>query len=166
MSICEMCSEDRNEMAILPIHQENGNLNTIACLDCAEQSGAYCVEHHTPHLGFFDGTSACRDCIEGIVQGNGEKIAGIFAASVASSEKAGEIQAAINEWLDDLYEATHNVTLGDLQLAVLVDRTPHSLNISRAIITRAQRMHMTPEEVIDQVCLEGPEVILPRYPFI
>lgn len=163
---CEICTEDKPDMAILPIHQENGNLNTIACLDCAKQSGAYCREHSAPHLGFFDGTSACRECIEDIVKEDGEKIAGNFAARVTSSQKRNEIQLAVNQWLEQIGESLHNVSLGDLPLAILAAQTPHALMISRAIITRAQRTHTTYEEVIDQVCFEGPDIILPKPPFM
>ncbi|MDO8498922.1 MAG: hypothetical protein Q7S44_04000 [bacterium] len=41
-------------------------------------------------------------------------------------------------------------------------RAPQALNISRAVVSYAQRMRVTPEEVIERVAKEGAGVILPR----
>ena len=61
---CELCGGDPTDIALLPIQQPNGNLTTIACISCAEETGTYCLRHGRPHLGFEDGTHACIACIE------------------------------------------------------------------------------------------------------
>ena len=66
---CEICGKDSAEVfVILAIKKPDGCLNTIACLECAEKSPAYCKKHQRPHLGFADdGTTACALCIEKMV---------------------------------------------------------------------------------------------------
>lgn len=158
---CEICGKDPEEYVILPKRQENGSLITMACVDCSRISGMYCLKHQTPHLGFVDDTSACRDCIEEKVHSEGERIAGLFSGAVERSDKRQQIEKAINEWLELVNLSMRSASLADLPLAMLVKQTPQALNISRAIITYASRMKITPEEVIEKVSQEGAQVILP-----
>jgi len=61
-------SPESNHLVLLPLSRPDGSLNTFACLECAQSSGAYCVQHQCPHQGFEDGTTACPQCIEAEVQ--------------------------------------------------------------------------------------------------
>ena len=122
----------------------------------------YCQKHQRPHLGFEDETTACISCIEEIVEKDGEKIAGSFAAAIERSDKASEIRRSIGEWLATTQSMIEGgVDLVDLPLAMRFQRTPQALNISRAVVTYSQRIRITPEEVIERVAKEGAGVILP-----
>ena len=159
---CEVCGNESKEYALLPIRQPDGKLNTIACLDCSIESGVYCTRHNSPHVGFYDETTACRRCIDDLTRDYGEKIAGTFAAKVFESELRDQIQDDINAWLEFLEgPAIMGIDLTDLRLAIQIIETPHALHVSRAIFTYAQRLKITPEEVIDKVAAEGAQIILP-----
>lgn len=121
----------------------------------------YCQKHHQPHLGFGDETTACIPCIEDILAKDGERIAGYFTMAISQSDKAVEIQQAIQSWLEDINLALPHVDLAELPLALQFLQTPRSLNIARTVVTYAQRMKMTPEEVIERVAREGAAIILP-----
>ena len=65
---CELCGSTSSDMiVILPIHKQDGSLITLTCLKCAQKSDAYCNQHEAPHLGFEDGSSACKQCIDELV---------------------------------------------------------------------------------------------------
>lgn len=156
---CEICGKDPSSYVLLPKRQENGNLNIIACVECSLESGLYCQKHQRPHLGFQDETSACLDCIEDIVLAEGEKIAGKLTGRVSVSLKREEIEFDIMEWADLMMESSRRAGLSDLTLAMKVRQTPHALNVARLIITKAQRMNIGPEDVIEQVTRMGSKVI-------
>jgi len=158
---CEICGGDLNVIVTLPIRQPDGKLDTLACESCAVKNDTYCQKHERAHLGFEDGTTACTSCIEEMLVKDGERIAGMFAAAVGRSEKAPEIRQAINEWLEEIDSMLPKISLAELPLAIKFLETPHALNITRAIVTCAQRMNITPEKVIEKVAKEGPKVILP-----
>jgi hypothetical protein len=62
---CEICGDNtEGTIVILPIKRIGGNLNTLACVPCAEKSGAYCKRHNHPHSGFSGGGTACRECLK------------------------------------------------------------------------------------------------------
>lgn len=76
---CEICGDTEARChVLLPLRQENGSLITIACLDCAKKSSAYCLKHDVPHIGFIDGTTACIQCIEAEVEENRHRQTEIF----------------------------------------------------------------------------------------
>lgn len=158
---CEMCGRDPELIVLLPKKQPGGKLNTFACKGCSIESGMYCQKHQRPHMGFNDETTACMLCIEDIVERDGERIAGIFAAAVSQSDKASEIQQAIQNWLERINSILPSVSLSELPLVVRFLETPHALNIARAVVTYSQRMRITPEEVIKRVAKDGAGVILP-----
>lgn len=158
---CEMCGRDPDLIVLLPKKQPGGNLVTLACEGCSNKSGMYCQKHGQPHIGFEDETTACMRCIEDIVRENGERIAGILAAAVNQSDKALEIQRAIQNWLNRINSMLPSVSLAELPMVVRFLETPHVLNIARAVVTYSQRMKITPEEVIERVAKEGAGVILP-----
>lgn len=159
---CEICGQDPEMIVLLPKRQPDGRLNTLACESCSKESGMYCQKHQRPHLGFEDETTACISCIEEMLEKDGERIAGMFAAAVSRSEKAPEIQQAIQDYLEEISSTLPRVSLAELPLATMFLSTPHALNTTRPIITYALRMKITPEEVIEKVAKEGPEVIFPR----
>lgn len=76
---CEICSKpDPEIIVILSAIRPDGCLNTLACLECAEKSNAYCVKHETPHLGFVDDSTACRMCVEETLIEKREEAEAIF----------------------------------------------------------------------------------------
>ncbi len=159
---CEICGGDPKLIILLPKRQPGGKLNTFTCESCAGESGMYCQKHQRPHLGFEDETTACAACIEETLAKDGERIAGMFAVAVSQSEKAPQIKQAITDYLEEINLMLPRVDLADLPLAVMFLSTPHALNATRPIIAYALRMEMTPEEVIQKVAKEGPEVIFPQ----
>lgn len=158
---CEMCGGDPNLIVLLPKRQPDGKLVTLACEGCSIESGMYCQKHERPHTGFTDETTACVLCIEDVVKENGERIAGIFAAVISQSDKALEIQRDIQNWLERINFMLPSVDLSESPLAVRFLKTPHALNIARAVVIYSQRMKIAPEEVIKRVAKEGAGIILP-----
>jgi len=67
---CEICGNPVKGVVlnILPLHQLNGKLDTMACQDCAKISRAYCTKHARPHMGFMDGSTACLHCVEEMLE--------------------------------------------------------------------------------------------------
>lgn len=64
---CRYCHQEiEGYIVILPSTtvDEDGCLDTLSCLPCAEKSGLFCLKHSRPHMGFEDGSSACVLCIE------------------------------------------------------------------------------------------------------
>ncbi|MBI4036518.1 hypothetical protein HY386_01395 [Candidatus Daviesbacteria bacterium] len=100
-------------------------------------------------------------CIDEAVEQDGERLAGIFGVVIDRSSRAQEIQEAIQGWQRQIESMFPHVSLADLPLAIQWKGTPFSLNVIRTVVTRAKRMRVTPEEVINLVAQEGPEVILP-----
>lgn len=158
---CEMCGRDPDLIVFLHRKQPDRKLVTIACEGCSIESGMYCQKHERPYKGFNDETMACMMCIEDIVKKDGERIAGIFAAAVSKSDKASEIQKAIENWLGRINFMLPGVSLAELPLAVRLLEKPHALNVVWEVVTYSQRMKITPEEVIERVAKEGVGVILP-----
>jgi len=143
---CEICGGSMPDFYILPLKQPDGKLNTLACCGCAEKSGAFCITHHHPHLGFEDETSACTECIEEKVEADSSKIIVRFFQEIENSPHKESVLEELEKWSQVLSRRG----------------SPHSdINISRAIVTSAFRFDTTPEEIINQVCEEGVEIILP-----
>jgi len=80
-----MCGGNCQVINILPLRHPDGRLNTLACEGCAEKSGAYCLIHQRPHLGFEDGTTACKECIDEKVAAKTEEIFDEFCREVNAS---------------------------------------------------------------------------------
>lgn len=143
---CEICGCDPKVIVILPIHRPDGCLDTLVCQDCAQKSGAYCLKHDRPHLGFEDGTTGCKLCIEEAVRKQGEFLARRFR------QVLGPLIIQ-KEWLPLFYwaETVEVVTCESIDTC-----------IGRAIITRAQRFRVSPEQVIQEVIEQGnPNILLP-----
>ncbi len=159
---CEICTNEiGDKIVLLQQSQPDGRFEILVCISCAEKSEFYCLTHQRPHLGFPDSTSACMICIDEAVEQDGERLAGIFGVVIDRSSRAQEIQEAIQGWQRQIESMFPHVSLADLPLAIQWKGTPFSLNVIRTVVTRAKRMRVTPEEVINLVAQEGPEVILP-----
>lgn len=61
---CEKCGVDADPIYLLPLKQKDGKLDSFYCRHCALESGAFCTKHSMFHLGFTDGTTACKTCID------------------------------------------------------------------------------------------------------
>lgn len=62
---CEQCGLGTSEwFTYVPIKHKDGKLNTYLCRVCASVSKAYCTIHSVPHIGFEDGSTACKKCID------------------------------------------------------------------------------------------------------
>lgn len=66
-------------------------METFVCIPCSLEQGMYCEKHEIPHLGFSDGTSACRDCIEEEVRNESVEIAESFRLGLEGSPQKSQI---------------------------------------------------------------------------
>ncbi|MFH1162370.1 MAG: hypothetical protein V1696_03830 [Candidatus Jorgensenbacteria bacterium] len=129
---------------ILPIKKADGSIITISCLQCAEQSPAYCVRHKSPHLGFEGGGTACRLCIEDLVRQT-EGIAGSTYRKIQEELPAEEFQK-----IEEAAEVSSLMTGNGEQVSVL-----------RFLATKALRTGTTIEGVVKELLFEkSAEVIL------
>jgi hypothetical protein len=94
---CGLCKKDIGELVVvLPIKQPDGALIVLACYQCASNSNAYCRTHERPHLGFGDGSTACRLCIQASVRSNSSAAEDIYERILADlpAEEFEEIREA------------------------------------------------------------------------
>ncbi len=133
---CEICGvKDVDLSILLPIKKEDGSLNTMACLKCAEESDAYCMDHERPHTGFSDSDeTACLACVEQAVFRNRFDAAGIFA-KIRKSLNPDHLNR-LQEWARVLSEAIDDT----LEACVL-----------RALTTKAVRLDIDIDEMVAQV---------------
>jgi len=60
---CEIHRGDIGKvLVLLPIQGRFGNIDTMACLECAEKSDVYCNKHHLPHGHWGMNMSRCHAC--------------------------------------------------------------------------------------------------------
>lgn len=156
---CEYCGVDPNPVVLLNKPQPDGRLTIYSCQDCAIEAGMFCSKHQRPHLGFMDETSACLRCIDEQVAAEGEKIAGALTGRLISSDKREEVEVTLNDWYESMMVESRYVGMADLSMALKVRRATHATNIARLVVTKAQRMNIEPEDVIEQVARMGPRVI-------
>lgn len=148
---CELCGRDiGNEIVLLPIKRSDGALSSMACLNCAQSSSAYCKRHERPHLGFLgDDSTACVCCIEELI-----------------TEKQNEEVLVFTKILEAIppEEKKHL-----LEWAITVARIKHereATSVLRAVVTKALRLKKTVEEMAAQVvCGKSIESILPEWVF-
>ncbi len=134
---CEICGKDALKFVLLNIKKPDGCLNTIACLECAKKSPAYCNKHENAHLGFEDGSTACVGCIEEEVKENEIKGSDIINDL---QQKLPKVEFdRLMEWANDVVPLTGNTDI---------------TCILRALITRALRIHKEIDEVIIEVIEE------------
>ena len=133
---CELCQRDRDGVVVvLPIRQKNGVLCTMACLECAESSSAYCTDHQKPHMGFKgDDSTACMLCINETVQNNLQLEDSIF------QKLQGELPPDELERLLKWAEFSAGITGNTKPTCIL-----------RAIVTKALRVNQNIQEVIEHI---------------
>lgn len=79
LSECDICEQEWPVLNMLPVGVKvvgEEREAVFGCDGCAGQLGYFCWEHETVHLGFIDGTTACRVCIDTKVAEEGNAIAG------------------------------------------------------------------------------------------
>ena len=131
---CENCGEeDCNEFVLLPGKVGDRNSTGIACIDCAENSSAYCKEHKKPHIGFFDGSTACLTCIEGAVEK--KKSEGFNVWKILKEELPKEEILRLIEWA---------------KFSAFISRDIQKCMI-RAVVTKALRSHKEIKDVIREI---------------
>jgi hypothetical protein len=141
---CEICNQDRNTYYILPIPKPGGSYITIACEECAKKSSAYCQTHDQVHMGFNDGFTLCRQCINYAVEASGEKLGEEFVAQINLNQYPWD---ELKEYADSLSPITKE-----------------SLNqiIGRTIIIAAMKARVAPQETIRQtISMSDPYLLLP-----
>lgn len=143
---CEICGGEIGDVAVLlPALKPDGSLNAMACLDCAMESSAYCVDHQRPHVGFFDGGTACIICIEEMVRAEEDQAEAIF-----DRFRAGLLEEEferLEEWADPVS------SLIGCSAAV---------QVLRGVITKALRSGQGIEEVVVQVVAsKSADLLLP-----
>ncbi len=151
---CRFCGEDPDAYVLLPRREPNGSLCTMVCLSCAEKLPEYCTKHHVPHLGFTDGTTACQQCIEELVVAHREDAPRwcerIREALTLPLEEDGMDGHEEFQEIVEAAETSSLVTGDDEAIAVL-----------RFIVTKALRLHHSPEQVIEElVVLKSADCIL------
>lgn len=147
---CEVCGKDIGDIVVsLPLKKADGCLNTLACLECAEKSPAYCKKHRKPHLGFIDDTTACIYCIEEMVAENRHKETRIFS-NLREHLPIEEFNRLL-EWSF----ASSSITGNSQKTCIL-----------RAIVTKAKRNNQSIEEVLEKIIeTKSIESILPLVVF-
>ncbi|OGD62004.1 hypothetical protein A2215_04555 [Candidatus Berkelbacteria bacterium RIFOXYA2_FULL_43_10] len=128
--VCEICGVDAVS-AILPIHQPNGSLITLGCLDCARTQGVWCDRHNSPHIDLGDG-HGCLRCIEVETQST----AGTDYLVRLKAELPVESYEELIEWV---------------QTSGAVSGSDRETALRRFVITRAHAHGITVEEVIERV---------------
>jgi hypothetical protein len=133
---CEICGKkDPMQIVILPIKKPDGSYITLACLECAKSSSAYCQKHECPHIGFGDGkTMACIDCIEEMVAEEKGR-----AESVLESIENNLVQDELEDLLE--WAKFSSSITGDTEAVCVV----------RAIATKAKRINKTFQKILDEV---------------
>ncbi|TRZ64489.1 MAG: hypothetical protein D4Q79_01395 [Spirochaetia bacterium] len=146
---CELCGKDIGEtIVLLPIKKTDGTLSTMACLDCVENSPAYCKKHGRPHLGFMgDDTTACILCIEEL-----------------TAEKENEEMSVFNEILEAIPLEKRKRLLDYAITISSIKYECEATSVLRAVATKALRLKKTVEEIVIQIVNEkSAESILPEF---
>ena len=138
---CELCFNDIGDaIVILPVKKPSGRLSIMACLKCAENSSAYCKKHKIPHIGFSsDTTTACLVCIEETVK--------------ARMTEADSVFDKIRRVLDSEEAEAGNLMEATSMSSCLTGVTP-AVSVLRFVATKAFRLHVSIEEVVERVLQE------------
>jgi len=144
---CELCGDPSLQLIlVLPIKRPNGNLSTMACLKCAENSFAYCKKHRRIHRGFLDGTTACPLCIEEMVK---ERI--FEKRNILNTLKQGLPPEEFNDLLE--WANISHVLTGNLRATCVL----------RSLASNALRTQKSIDEVVKQIISEkSVQLILPE----
>jgi len=129
---CEICGDlDPRLIILLPLHQSDGKLDTMACEACATKSTVYCVKHNRPHQGFRDGTTACLHCVEELVK---ENISRVF-----------DIQSEV---LENLSDEERNRLTDAIDIPSEIMNCSSWDTILRFVACKALRMHYNIDEIV------------------
>lgn len=132
---CENCGkEDCNKFVLLPHRSEDKGLVNIVCVDCAENSSAYCKKHEKPHIGFFDRSTACLTCIEETVEQ--KRSEGFNVWEILKEELPKEELLRLIEWAE--FSA---FAIRDIEEKCMI----------RAVVTKALRTNNEIENVIGEI---------------
>ena len=132
---CENCGkEDCEEFVVLPQKSEDKGLVNIVCVDCAEKSPAYCKKHKMPHMGFFDGSTACLTCIEETVKKKESE--GFSVWEILKEELPKEELLRLIEWAE---------------FSAFAARDIEENCMIRAVVTKALRTNKEIENVIGEI---------------
>lgn len=135
MSKCELCGRDDGLVtAILPIPQPNGSIVTLACEKCMMESRTYCRKHGQIHMGFLDGTTACRQCIAEIL-----------------SDYSSEADHITQGILQSVHEGEVERLVCLAETAGRFSCEPISLSVLRFVVTKAVRTGQSVENIIVQL---------------
>lgn len=148
--LCQVCKQETDTFNILPfgVKPENDREVWMACDNCTEQLGYFCSRHEKPHMGFEDGTTACKGCIDAQVDTEWQQIVSSFFDGVERSPKRREIIEAVHEWA-----LTVSFVTGE----------PANKPIARAVVAVCQRFGKPVEDVIVETCERGAAVLLPWF---
>lgn len=144
--VCELCGEDSLVITFLPIRNSSGAYNTASCLQCVEETGAYCPIHQIPHVGFEDETHACYRCI------NDETTKFFSAATLYTEMLRNNLPPskfnALYNWAESVSDITRMI--------------PPQFHILRAIIALARRKGVRRVNIMRQVLRsQSIEILLP-----
>ncbi len=132
---CDICGkQDLKWIVILPIHQSDGKLDTVACDGCARRSKAYCNKHWRTHQGFMDGSTACIYCVEELVKAHKD------SAEVVRNRL---VEALPPDEAEKLYNAA-TISAGIMDSIV-------SVAVLRFIASKAFRSNQSLEEVTREI---------------
>lgn len=134
---CNACGKEANKFVALPVKRKGGNSVSIMCVACAENSPRYCEKHERPHMGFIDGSTACRLCIEETIskkESEGFNVWGLFKEKLPEEEVF-----QLLDWAD---------------FSVLITGNSKEKCVLRAVVTKALRNNQEIEEVIREVLEE------------
>jgi len=145
---CQLCDKDIGDtIVLLPLKRTDGALSTMACLNCAENSSAYCKKHNRPHLGFMDDNStACIFCIEELVV-----------------QKENEEMFVFEKILEAIPPEEKKCLLDYATTVARIKQEREATSVLRAVATKALRLKRTVEEMVAQVVIQKSiESILPK----
>lgn len=139
---CGFCGEDA---AVWIINPDLTSEHSLMCVSCGISRGVYCVKHSITHMGFNDGTTACRDCINQEVK--------VGVQGQRQREVASQIEISLDrEEFQDLQRVAEPVAdvRGCDQKTVLL----------YFAVTKAHRLRKSLEETLDLLRQEGKAAFL------
>lgn len=133
---CAFCRIDPDLVVLVPVKENGRTTSSFSCLDCAVKKGVYCEKHDRPHTGFHgDDSTACLSCIEEEVQATEEDRTEEIYSLIRGVLKPDE--------LEDLEDA--------IEMSSACTGNGDSVSLFRFIVTRAKRLHLSPDEIVVQV---------------
>lgn len=144
---CKKCGKDPDEICNVPSKNGGGEITTSMCLECAIAEGLFCEEHSMPHLGFTDGTTACKGCID--------------TMRIENSNRAEEVLAKLlmGITMDERAEV-----LQEAEMVAKIWKAPEAMVVVAWISSLAVRMKKGFDETLDLVIKEHRiDLIVPNF---